>query len=319
MLCRGDTVGSVESRSPPKAFYWCDLMFKRALICTDFSDSLQRFADFVPDLAKGGMEHIVFFHNVPLMTSREIPCVDEEKVREAHQRLSVAESSVPAGTTVEIEITSGRAAENIVRAAKKHQTDIVFSGMPTRSALNERLFGSTTMGIVDKVNVPMLILRPQLVSTYREAELAQRCQHLFNYLLVPYDGSNSAKKLVNEIKTKIQADPNGALETCLLCWVIDSGGRLSKSDLIASAQAELTKVKAELDGFGTEIKTEVRIEVRTGSPLNEILKTAEINDISAIAACSGKSGGLLDLTTPSFTDALLRTSWHPIVHFPHQK
>ena len=36
-------------------------MFKRVLICTDFSDSLQRLADFVPDLAQGCMNHIVFF------------------------------------------------------------------------------------------------------------------------------------------------------------------------------------------------------------------------------------------------------------------
>lgn len=294
-------------------------MFKRALICTDFTDSLQRFANFVPDLAKGGMEHIVFFHNVPLMTSREIPCADEEKVSEARKVLAVAETSVPEGVTVEIEITSGRASENIVRAAKKHQPDIVFSGMTTRSALNERLFGSTTMGTVDKVKVPMLILRPQLVSTYREAELSQRCQHLFNYLLLPYDGSDSAKSLVNEVKTRIQADPDCSLKTCLLCWVIDGGGRISQNDSVEAAQAELSRVKADLDGFGTEIKTEVRVEVRTGSPLEEILKSAEVHDISAIAALSGKSGGLLDLTTPSFTGALLRTSWHPIVHFPHQK
>ena len=155
-------------------------MFKRVLICTDFSDSLQRLAKFVPDLAKGGMEKIVFFHSVPLMTSREIPCVDEEKVNEARQVLSAAESSVPAGTAVEIDIMSGRDNENIIRAVKKHQPDIIFSGMATRSALNERLFGSTTMEIVNKVNVPMLVLRPQLIATYREAELAQRCQNMFD-------------------------------------------------------------------------------------------------------------------------------------------
>ena len=290
MLGEGDTV---ERHSHPRRFIGAILCLSVRSFVLIFQIVFSALPSFVPDLAKGGMEHIVFFHNVPLMTSREIPCVDEEKVREAHQRLSAAESSVPEGTTVEIEITSGRAAENIVRAVKKHQADIMFSGMPTRSALNERLFGSTTMGIVDKVDVPMLILRPQLVSTYREAELAQRCQHLFNYLLVPYDGSDSAKKLVSEIKAKIQADPDCSLETCLLCWVIDSGGRLSKSDSVEAAQAEIDKVKAELDGFGTEIKTEVRVEVRTGSPLDEILKSAEVHDISAIAACSGKSGGLL--------------------------
>lgn len=168
-------------------------MFRRVLICTDFSDSLQRLTKFVPDLAKGGMEHIVFFHSVPLMTSREIPCVDEEKVSEARQILAEAEIDVPAGTTVEIDVVSGRGNENIIRAVKKHQPDIIFSGMATRSTLNERLFGSTTMEIVNKVEVPMLVVRPQLISTYRETELAQRCQNMFDYLLVPYDGSRSAK------------------------------------------------------------------------------------------------------------------------------
>ena len=287
-------------------------MFKRVLICTDFTDSLQRLASFVPDLAKGGMEHIVFFHNVPLMTSREIPCVDEEKASAARDILAVAESNVPAGTTVEIEIASGRASENIVRAAKKHNPDIIFSGMPTRSALNEKLFGSTTLDIADKVDVPILIMRPQLVSTYREAELSQRCQHLFEYLLLPYDDSDSAKKLISHIKEKMQADPEGAMETCLLCWVVDDGGRISKNDPAKVAQAKLDEVKASLEGMGTEIKTEVRV----GSPLEELLKSGEVHDISAIAVCSGKSSGLLKLTVPSFTTAVLRASWHPIIHFP---
>ena len=287
-------------------------MFKRVLICTDFTDSLQRLANFVPDLAKGGMEHIVFFHNVPLMTSREIPCVDEEKASEARKVLAAAESNVPAGTTVDIEITSGRASENIVRAVKKYKPDIIFSGMPTRSALNEKLFGSTTLEIADKVNVPILIMRPQLVSTYREAELSQRCQHLFEYLLLPYDDSDSAKRLASSIQAKIQSEPEGALETCLLCWVIDGGGRVSRNNPEKAAQARLDAVKAEMAGKGAEIETEVRM----GSPLEEILKSAEIHDISAIAVCPGKNGSLLKLTVPSFTTSMLRACWHPIIHFP---
>ncbi len=287
-------------------------MFKRVLICTDFTDSLQRLANFVPDLAKGGMEHIVFFHNVPLMTSREIPCVDEEKVNAARALLAKAESTAPEGTTVVIEIASGRASENIVKVAKKYLSDIIFSGMPTRSVLNERLFGSTTLAIADKVDVPILVMRPQLIATYRNAELSHRCQNLFNYLLVPYDGSASAQKLVSKLKPQIQADAQNSLTTCLLCWVIDDGGRLARNNPADVAQVELDKVKADLEGFGTEIKTEVRV----GDPLLEILKSGEVHDISAIAICSGKGSGLLKLTVPSFTTAILRASWHPIIHFP---
>ena len=290
-------------------------MFKRVLICTDFTDSLQRLANFVPDLAKGGMKHIVFFHSVPLMTSREIPCVDEEKVEKAREVLSVAESNVPEGVTVEVDIASGRDDENIIRAVKKHQPDIIFSGMATRSALNERVFGSTTMEIVDKVKVPLMVLRPQLVATYRESELSQRCQHLFDYLLVPYDDSSSSRKLVSEIKTRIQADSRCALETCLLCWVVDDGGRLASNDPVEAAQATLDAAKAELEDVGSEASLEVVTEVRVGNPLEEVLKSGESHDISAIAVSPRKGSGLLKIT-PSFTSALLRSSWHPVIHFP---
>lgn len=286
-------------------------MFKRVLICTDFTDSLQRLANFVPDLAKGGMEHIVFFHSVPLMTSREIPCVDEEKVEKAHEVLSAAESNVPAGVTVEVDVASGRDNDNIIRAVKKHKPDIIFSGMATRSALNERMFGSTTMEIVDKVKVPLIVLRPQLVATYRENELAQRCQHLFDYLLVPYDDSSSSQKLIGEIK-KLQDDAQSALKTCLLCSVIDDGGRLASNDPIEAAQATLDKAKANL---AAETSLEVITEVRVGNPLEEVLKSGEVHDISAIAVCPRKGSGLFKIT-PSFTSAILRSSWHPVIHFP---
>ena len=287
-------------------------MFKRVLICTDFTDSLQRLADFVPDLAKGGMKHIVFFHSVPLMISREIPCVDEDKVEEARQVLSAAESNVPEGITVEIDVASGRDNENIIRAVKKHQPDIILSGMATRSALNEQVFGSTTMEIVDKVKVPLMVLRPQLIATYRKSELSQRCQHMFDYLLVPYDGSSSSQTLVGEIKRSVQSAEKSTLETCLLCWVVDDGARFSSNDP-ETAQTKLAEAKAELEDIGSDLT--ILTEVRVGNPLDEVLKSGESHDISAIAVSPSKGSGWLRIT-PSFTSAILRSSWHPVIHFP---
>jgi nucleotide-binding universal stress UspA family protein len=296
-------------------------MFKRALICTDFSDSLQRLAKFVPDLAKSGLTHIVFFHNVALTSSREIPRVDEAKVSQARQLLAIAESAVPAGVTVEIEVASGRVVDNIDRAVKKYQSDIIFSGMPIRSALNEQVFGSTSLGIVNKVNVPMLVLRPQLIASYRRAELALRCQNLFDYLLIPYDGSSSAQKLIRDVKAKVQSSSGSALKSILLCWAIDDSSRMAKTERAIAAQKEtaqqaLDQIKAELSALGGSL--EVLSEVRIGNPLEAVLKSGETHDVSAITICSGKSGGFLKMTVPSFTSAVLRASWYPVIHFPRE-
>lgn len=186
-----------------------------------------------------------------------------------------------------------------------------------RSALNEQVFGSTSLGIVNRVNVPMLTLRPQLIASYRQAELALRCQTLFDYLLIPYDDSGSAQKLIRDIKTKAQAD--STLKRILLCWAIDDSSRMAKTEQAVAAQKEaaqqaLDRVKAELSAL--ENITEVLSEVRIGNPLESILKSGEAHDVSAIAICSGRNSGFFKKTVPSFTSAVLRASWYPVIHFP---
>jgi nucleotide-binding universal stress UspA family protein len=289
-------------------------MFRRALICTDLSDGLQRLVHFVPSLVAGGLESIVFFTNVPLQTELEIPRVDAERVEAARQLLSVALQRLPEGAAVELEVQSGRISDNILKAARTHRADIIFMGMPTRTLLTEKLFGSTTMSIAKQTETPLMILRPQLVATYREGELALRCRDLFTYLLLPYDGSQSARHLIDRVKQYAQADADHQLRQCLLCWVIDDSIReeLQVPDPVGHAEAELAAIQAEL----AAVNIAVTIEVRQGNPQEEILASAEVNDISAIAVCSGRSGFLAKWSVPSFTNALLRESWHPILYFP---
>ncbi|MEM8804924.1 MAG: universal stress protein [Cyanobacteria bacterium P01_G01_bin.38] len=291
-------------------------MFKQALICTDFEDGLQRLVHFVPGLATGGLEQIVFFHNVPLTPDREIPKVDTEKVEAAEQQLSIAQQGVPEGTMVGIEVQPGRTIANILESAKANGSDVIFLGMPTRTVLTERLFGSTTMGIAKQTNIPLMILRPQLVATYRESELTLRLQSLFEYLLLPYDDSRSAQYLIEQIKQQVQSTSNCKLKHCLLCWVIDDSIRkeLRGANPISHAEAKLATAKAELEALGISVTT----EVRQGDPQDEIFKSAEVNDITAIAVCSAKSSLLARFSAPSFTSKLLRSSWHPILHFPRE-
>ncbi len=286
-------------------------MFKCALVCTDFEDSLQRLIKFVPDLVQSSLDRVVFFHNAALTTDREIPKVDEDAIAQAKQRLAAAsEAILPQGKSVVIDVRSGRIIDNISKSARCYDADVLLLGTPTRSLLTEKLFGSTTTGIANQLDIPLVILRPQLVSTYREEELALRCQTLFTHLLVPYDGSNSAEYLVSQIKARFEA--TGYPKQCTLCWIIDDCIRVELRPPEEQVKLRLNQVKTDLEGRGIEVFT----EIRQGDPETEIFKSAEVNDISAIAICSGKSKGILKWSVPSFTSALLRSSWHPIIHFP---
>ncbi len=290
-------------------------MFQRALICTDFTDGMYRLAQFVPSLVAGGFKSLVFFHNMSVESGREIPREDPELLEPARQRLQALLREVPKDVDVTVEVQLGRPSEGILRLAKQHRADIIFLGTPTRTLLEEKLFGSTTASLADKTGVPLVILRPQLVSTYTTAELELRCAHLFRYLLVPYDGTDGGKNLIRKIHQQVKDNPNSVLERVRLLWVIDDNVRreLHGDNPIQQAEKELDRLQAELAALNLVVSTTI-VE---GNPLEEIMKTAEMHDIGAIATCSRDIGGILRWSAPSLTREILRCSWHPVLFFPN--
>lgn len=288
-------------------------MFQNLLFCTDFSDGIQRLTRFVPSLTATGAKRIVFMHSVPF-DGGEIPRVDQEKVKWAREQLSDALTNIPAGVDVHIEVESGRPSELILKTAKTHQSDLIVLGTPVRGSLQEKLFGSTAMNLCQRTTVPLMVLRPQLISTYTSEELNLRCQHLFRWLLLPYDGSDTAKRLVSQIQTLASDRPDHSLERCHICWVVEDVTRrgVPRDLYVEPAKQGLASVKAQLTTSGLQVET----EVRQGDPVVEVLAIAQMADVSAIAVSSGSLGKLQELSMPSFTRELMRRSWHPIVYFP---
>jgi nucleotide-binding universal stress UspA family protein len=287
-------------------------MFKRSLICTDFSDSLDRLIRFVPPLAAGGLRQIVFVHSVPLWEEGQIPRIDEKRIEEGKTRLSAALDGVPEGVEVKIEVPSGRPIDTIPDLVTRYRSDVVFTGTPIRSLLQERVVGSTTLELAKLTSTPITILRPQLVATYTCEELALRCQHLWRYLLLPYNGGESARYLLDRIKDSARSRPDNSLVKCLLLWVIDDG-RKSIPDQYRAERAtqELDSAKTELEALGLEVETEVRF----GSFFLELVKVAEEYDISAIAIAHAARSALLNWTVPSAANEVLRRSWFPVLFF----
>ncbi len=292
---------------------WAIFMFQHVLICTDLTDGLQRLMQFVPSLAAGGMKSIVFLHVMPL-PDEAIPRQDDTRIRALRDRLSAHLAPAPQGVEVKLEVLMGKPADLILPAIKTHASELLIIGMPSRSLLNEKLFGSTTMDICGRVQIPVLTFRPHLISSLTREELDLRCKHLFRHLLIPYDGSKAGNYLIGKIQELVRQHTPNSLEHCLLSTVVDEVNRdpnLGNMEL-QQAQVQLAEAATRMEAAG--LKTET--QVRSGNAVAEVLESAQDWGASAIATASDSLGGLRELPAPSFSGELLRKSWHPVLYFP---
>lgn len=274
---------------------------------------MHRLASFVPALAAAGFEQLVFFHNVSLSTEREIPKPDTEQMAARRQQLSQAIQAVPPGVEAFADVQCGIASDNILRAAKAANSDVIVLGTATRTQLQEKLFGSTMVQLIERTRLPLLILRPQLISTFTKAELDLRCRQLFRCLLVPYEGSAGGDYLLQQLKQQIQGSPASSLEQLQLLWVLDDSVRRElRGEQRQLAEARLAQVRTEL----AELDLTVDTALVEGDPLQQILTAATAYDTSAIATSSRGLGGILKWSAPSVMRELLRSAWQPLLFYP---
>ncbi|MBO0352109.1 universal stress protein, partial [Phormidium pseudopriestleyi FRX01] len=236
-------------------------MFKRVLISTDLDDGLVRLGKFLPSLAAGGMEHIVFLHSVPLWTKGQIPREDTEKISLARDRLNAILNQVPDGLQVEVEVLSGNPTENILKAVERHKSEVMILGASYRNLLSEKLFGSTTLDLSGRTNIPMMTIPTALLSPLTSEELDLRCRHLFRYILLPYADTQASGVLIKEFKRYAQNRPPNSLERCMLAWVIDAGvlRQVPKDYKLKEAHEKLAPIQAELEAIGLQVDVEVRL------------------------------------------------------------
>jgi nucleotide-binding universal stress UspA family protein len=290
-------------------------MLKRLLVCTDLSDGVYRLAQCVASLAEAGVQQVTFLHCVPLREEASRPVPDVEKMAAARDRLTTEIAPPSPDIQVQVLVESGKPLDAILRTATACQADLIVLGMPVRTSLAEKLFGSTTLGLCQKTPVPMLILRPQLIESYTLDELALRCRQLLRRLLIPFDGSEASQYLLNQVRAIAQQQSRDTLAACHLCWAIDNGGRVPKDAQVNAANTTLPKVQTELAALNVHVTAEVRL----GTPVVEVLAAAVAADVSAIAVSSGTLGTVREWSMPSFTGELLRRSWRPLLYFPSAK
>ncbi|GAX34405.1 universal stress protein [Nodularia sp. NIES-3585] len=289
-------------------------MFEQILICTDFSDGLHRLSQFTSSLKLAGIKQIVFLHVVPLWEKGIIPQVDSEKIEQAQTQLAKAIEQSPTDVEVKIEVQSGKPVETILKVAQVYKSRLIILGSPTRSTLTEKLVGSTMAELSRQTKIPLLVVRPQLLCAYTSEELTLRCQHLFRSLLIPYNDGQVSHYLLQQVKELAQKQSNSYLQQCQICWVVENTTSKERLRKIPPQEVHetLSQIKAELE----ELNLQVETEVREGNSVTQVLETAVMADISAIAVSSGTIGKLQEWLVSSFAAEVLRQSWYPVLFFP---
>lgn len=290
-------------------------MFRRLLICTDLKDGLHRLVHHLADLQVSGVEQVVFCHCVAFWKDGEIPHEDQKRIQEAHDRLDVALDQVPPGLDVHVEVLSGSMPELSLAMVEKYQPQLLILGSATRSFITEKLFGSTAIALAQRCHLPLLVLRPQLISAYRHDELALRCQHLWQELLIPFDGSESGTTVMEQLQPYLSQNHPPSLKKCWLEAIVDSSNRrMPNQHKVEQAQATLAQVTTNLEAQGLEVVA----NIREGDAVQEVIEIACQHDISAIAIGYRRGDGLRDWSIPSFSNEILRRSWYPVLLFPWQ-
>lgn len=288
-------------------------MFESCLICTNFTDGLDRLAGFVGRLGECGFKQIVFVHSVPILEDVGLPRVNDAQIAIAQKRLNRVLSENIEGVEVRVEVHSGRPTDTIARVLSIYNSDLVILGTPVRSSLQDQIFGSTTMGLLKSMKTPVLMLRPQLISVFSDEELGLRCRNLWRSLLIPYNDSERARYLVEQVTKHHQASNNSCFQECIVASVIDETAKrgIPVEYRVQETEMKLAQIKTKLEQLDLRVVT----EIKTGNPIQKTLELANNYHVSAIAVASDNRNNLVNWTIPSFANELLHRSWFPILLF----
>ncbi|MBF2098005.1 MAG: universal stress protein [Gloeomargaritaceae cyanobacterium C42_A2020_066] len=289
-------------------------MFHNLLIATDLEDGLPRLLTCLPSLGAAGVRKVTVVHGVPLWESEGVCREDTKRLAQVEHSLRLPEDT--AGLEVQRVIRSGRPEMVIQEVVQEVKPDLLVVGAAQRSLLAEKLGGSTTLALAPRVKLPILVLRPQLLFTFTQDELALRCQHLFRSLLIPYDGRPAGQALLTRFLSQAQQSPEPSLEICTLVWVMDEPSRREvaavSQELRAANEAALDRIRQAWPLPAVTLHT----LVREGSPVTQVLHTACQVSASAIVISAKNLGSIWELSFPTQSGELLRRSLHPILVFP---
>ena len=137
---------------------------KIILVPTDFSPNADKALDFAVQIARQANAEIILIHACDLIdtTFKDNQNMYKEHnqtiIDKANEQLSLLKKSIEDTEKlfVNIKLYKGTVTDSILQSSEEHPADLIIMGTLGEAGLKEKIFGSTTAGIIGKTNVPVM-------------------------------------------------------------------------------------------------------------------------------------------------------------------
>ena len=281
-------------------------MFEKVLFPTDFSEYAQKTLECIGEIP--GIKELMLLHIVDAthLSKRgwtHGPHIENAKILMEEKKEYLESIGLKVKVKVEV-ITAGEVYRTILENAEKENVSLIVMGARGKSPIKDLLLGSISTNIVRHAKTNVLIMRYRLVEELEGLKHEKFCPMIFSKVLLPTDFSEPAGKTISFMK-----EIKDIKEIYLLNVVSKGETEEEIEENVKEAKSNLLNIKGELVRADLNVKDHVRV----GNVPEEIISTAEDNDVSLIAMSTHGKGWLKELLVGSTTCAVVRRANRPVL------
>jgi len=272
---------------------------KRAVLAYDFSKSMKRLLERLPDLKKVGVEELFLLHVSDMTRSGFHGQISKSKSKEKLD--SVKRKIEEMGfDSVDKDVLFGFPAEEITSYARRKDAMILI-GSHGRGLIKNVFLGGTAYDIIRKAETPVMV--EKVKSDSRPDDICKK-------VLLPTDFSKDSRKMLELLESSdLSID-----EIVLLSVIEESESRDELEEKRSSLESKLESVKERFEESSLSDNVEYRVE--EGAASRVITRVAREEKVSLICLPNRGEGGLREMIIGTTAKEVTRLSPVPVLLFP---
>jgi nucleotide-binding universal stress UspA family protein len=275
-------------------------MFRKVLLCTDFSEPSKKLMDCLPEMIPFGLQEVVLLHVVNIRSAggnaAQFQKFNQDELKSWHDQIKEI------GIEATVRVPIGFPPYGIVDTARDEDVTLILMGSIGKGLLRRFFMGSTAFDVLRLSRHPVLIEKFKQTG---DENWETTCQIKMRKVLVPVDFSTHSLHAVAQMRTLL----SGRGEIVLVS-IIEKGTR--GEEIRSQIETDLERLKAEAIEEGQSVS----VYVRQGIPSVEILKLAEETDATLIALPKRGTGESEGQILGSTAEAVAVRSKIPVLLFP---